>query len=425
MQFLRPLLALALLAGPAFGQSLRTTTALEAETSNNTSAVQGSPNGNAAPGNVSKLPIRSLLYPGATTTVVVRFMPWFGDKSHRKFGYQSNDEKQLQRQVEDMLSRGIDGAIVDWYGPHQEFKNHVTELLLREGERQGFKVAVSEDAGALKECAKTGCDVTGELISDLKYAADHFEQSPAYLSFNGRPVVTFFGLEKLDIDWNRVRNQLPGNPLLLFRNSGAFELPYSDGAFSWIAPETVHPGDQEGLRYLEHFHEVAGRHPNKFVMGSAYKGFDDSLAGWGKGRKIEQSCGKTWLATFAILSRFYNQHHPLPALIIPTWNDWEEGTEIESGIDSCVSVRASTDGNNLKWDIDGPRETLDHFTVFASTDGKNLARLLDLPAKEHSLNLTKLGLPEGEYSLYVKAVARPSLTNHISNPVTVKVGTTK
>lgn len=257
-------------------------------------------------------------------------MPWFGDKGHKEFGYRSDDENQVTRQVEDMVSRGTDGAVVDWYGPDAGFKNHVTELLFREAERRGLKIAGSEDSGALKDCQKSGCGVTGKLISDLRYAAEHFQGSPAYLRIGDRPLVTFFGLEKFAIDWARVRRQVPGNPLFLFWNSGAFELPYGDGAYSWIAPETVKPGNPHGFEYLKHFHQIAGRHPEKFVMGLVYKGFDDSLADWGKGRKIDQNCGRTWLGTFDIVNHFYNSKHPLPALTVVTWNDWEEGTEIKS-----------------------------------------------------------------------------------------------
>jgi len=31
-------------------------------------------------------------------------------------GYASNDPAQVKRQVDDMLSRGIQGVIIDWYG---------------------------------------------------------------------------------------------------------------------------------------------------------------------------------------------------------------------------------------------------------------------------------------------------------------------
>jgi len=357
--------------------------------------------------------------------IFVRFMPWFGDRSHKQFGYRSDDENQIRRQVEDMLSRGIDGTVVDWYGPREQFKNRVTDMLLRESERKGLKFAISVDSGALKDCQKSGCDVTAEMISDLRYVADHYERSPAYVRFNGRPLVTFFGLEHSSIDWNRVRADVPGNPLLLFRNSGAFDFPFGDGAYSWLAPETVGADNPKGIKYLEHFNQVASRHPGKFVMASAYKGFDDSLAGWGKGRKIEQDCGRTWLQTFAVQAHDYDSHHSLPAIIIPTWNDWEEGTEIESGIDNCVNIRAAVRGDDLSWDADGPRETLDHYAVFASTDRRNLTKVMELPVKEHNVDLKRLQLPAGQYTIYVKAVARPSLMNHMSNPVDIRIGPTK
>src|SRR5205823_8590603 len=86
------------------------------ENANNTSAsarYRGEGNGNAPPSQVSKLPIRSLLYPGAQTRIYVRYMPWFGDPHHRDVGYRSDNRQQVSQQVADMSSRGIQGAIVD------------------------------------------------------------------------------------------------------------------------------------------------------------------------------------------------------------------------------------------------------------------------------------------------------------------------
>lgn len=412
------MLALFLFLQTAFAQN---PSSLANESGNNTSAAAGSSNGNAQPGNVSKLPIRSLLYPGATTTIVVRFMPWFGDKGHREYGYRSDDRKQVDRQVEDMMSRGIDGAVVDWYGPDAGVKNHVTEMLLRSAEEHGFKMAVSVDKGALKECREGNCDLTGTLISVLRYAMDHFAKSPAYLRFNDRPLVTFFGLEKYDIDWERVTREVPEHPMFLFRNSGGFEHPGSDGAFSWLAAESAKPGNPFGLKYLEHFYEVAQQHPDKFVMGSAYKGFDDSEAGWGKGRKIEQDCGRTWLRTFQVINRNFSQKKQLPALIIVTWNDWEEGTEIESGIDNCVSMHVKLAGDRLQWNADGPTETFDHYEIFASADSGKLIRIAQFPVTGHEFKVDEAKLPAGKYTFYVKLVSKASLMNHMSDGIPVEI----
>ena len=173
------------------------TTTLSAETANNTSAASSFTalsNGDTAPGNVSKLATANLLYSGATTAVFAQFMPWFGQSSHLNVGYNSDDSTQVHNQVTDMLSRGISGAIVDWYGPNAAVENNTTLLLKSEAEsRSGaFVFAVQEDVGALSACAATsGCDITQQLISDLAYVYDNYESSQAYMTVNGRPVVFF------------------------------------------------------------------------------------------------------------------------------------------------------------------------------------------------------------------------------------------
>lgn len=384
---------------------------------NNTSAsprYAGS-RGNAAPGNVSKLPIRSLLYSGSQTRIFARYMPWFGDRHHREVGYQSDDEQQVARQVDDMMSRGIQGAIVDWYGPDSGAKNKSTILLMKEAERRNFEFAVSEDAGALSECQKRGCDVTEQLISDLRYAAEHFEESPSYIRFESRPAVFFFGLEKSPIDWRRVRESVPGNPLFFFRNSGAFANPDSDGGYAWIAPETAGAGDPMAMKYLDRFYSKA-QGSNKIAIGSAYKGFDDAEASWGKGHVIEQRCGQTWLATLGEAGHFYSSKHQLPALIIPTWNDYEEGTEIETGIENCVSVQASLADDRLAWTVSGSENTIDHFAVLAQT-GREWVEAVDLPAGSHSVKMSELQSREEPAAFCVEAVGKASMLNHFSQAI--------
>jgi hypothetical protein len=390
---------------------------LSCDNQNNTSAsdhFHGSAH-NAAPGNVSKLPIRSLLYSGSTTRIYVRYMPWFGDPHHRDVGYHSDDRRQVNRQVADMIGRGIQGAIVDWYGPDSELHNHSTMLLMKEAESQDLEFAISEDAGSLRECEKRGCDPTQKLISDLNYVAEHFASSPAYVRFDGRPAIFFFGLEKFAIDWRRVRHSVPGNPLLFFRNSGTFSNPDADGAYSWIAPETEGADDPMAMKYIERFYSKA-QGSNKIAMGSAYKGFDDSDASWGKGRVIDQQCGRTWLETFAEAGRFYSSSHQLPALIIPTWNDYEEGTEIETGIDNCVRIEASIADEKLSWTVSGSENTIDHFAVLVQ-NGSQWSDAAEVGARQHSIPLSRLGFSAQRGAVCVQAVGKASMLNHSSGAI--------
>jgi hypothetical protein len=76
------------------------------------------------------------------------------------------------------------------------------------------------------------------------------------------------------------------------------------------------------------------------------------------------------LASLNEVSKFYSSNHQLAALQIVTWNDYEEGTAIESGIDNCVYLTPAISGSSLGWTVGGGNEnTIDHYTVFLSTDG--------------------------------------------------------
>ena len=89
-----------------------------------------------------------------------------------------------------------------------------------------------------------------------------------------------------------------------------------------------------------------------------------------------QQCGNTWVQTFKEMTHNndFSSSRQLPFLQIVTWNDYEEGTEIETGIDNCLSLQASTDGTNLSWTPTfsgaGSESTIHHYQVFDSTDGQ-------------------------------------------------------
>jgi PKD repeat protein len=428
LAFVTILLALPVWAGTPF----QATTTLTAETSNNTSAADtftAQTNGNLGASNISKAPVRGLLYPGSTARIYAHFMPWFGFGDHMNVGYISSDTLQIHRQVNDMASRGLDGAIIDWYGRGTFNKRYVsydqaTQSFMHESElHPGFRFAINHDAGALKTCAATlGCDVTQTLIDDLNYAITTYAGSSAYLLYGGRPVFTFFGHEAYAIDWTRVRAGVAGNPMFIFRNSSGFSKAQSDGAFSWVAPETVTATNLMGLNYLDSYYKTAiTSFPSAYSIGSSYKGFNDTLALWGSNRLIGQQCGQTWLQTFAETGKYYSTTRQLLGIQIVTWNDYEEGSEIESGIDNCVTVSAAAAGTAVSWSITGQMNTVDHFTIFASQDGENLMWLADAPVSTSSLDLAQFSLNAGNYIVYVKAVGKPSLSNKMSPGVQLTV----
>lgn len=403
-----------------------TTTTLTAETGANTSVAASfgaQSNGNEGGANVSKVDTRTLLYPGATTKIYAHFMPWFGQGGHIDVGYTSSDPNQVKRQVSDAISRGISGFIEDWYGPNNSMPNQTAFALKAEAEsRNGaFVFAMMEDGGALNACAaQSGCDLTGQIISDLTYAYNNFETSPAYMTIGGRPAVFFFDPDRFGtLDWNRVVSSVPGNPLLIFQNSGGFTHSQTSGSISWVMINTGNANDWS-QSYLDDFYSTGLSHPQGHTFGATWKGFNDTLASWSANRIVNQNCGQTWLSTFAEIGKYYSANSQLESLQLVTWNDYEEATEIETGIDNCINVSASVSGTQLSWTLsgNGQENTIDHYTPYISVDGENLMPLADVPAGTHTEDLSGYHFAAGSYKVYVKAVGKPSIKNQMSGAAT-------
>jgi len=394
------------------------TTTLRAQTSNNTSGAnsfQSQSNGNIAAGNASKLDIHSLLYPGANTKIYAHLMPWFGDPRHMNVGYNSQDPAQIHRQITDMISRGIDGVIIDWYGFRDTFSNKTTLAVMAEAEQHpGFTFATMVDKGAIKLSSCRGCTPQQALIEQVQYVEQTFVPSPAYMRINGRPVITNFDIDlHYTVDWNAVNAATSTHPAFVFQHSGGFTHTASAGSYSWVIVNVT----DFGMSYLTKFYKTGLTLPLKETIGAAYKGFNDTLASWGQNRIVTQRCGHTWLQTFNEINSFYNSTNQLDALQLVTWNDYEEGTEIETGIDNCFTMSAGMAGNSLQWNVNAYEDTIDHYVVYISSDGENLMPLNTMPPGSRSLNLCSYSLEPGTYQAFVQAVGKPTMRNQMSAAV--------
>jgi len=226
-------------------------------------------------------------------------------------------------------------------------------------------------------------------------------------------------MEAYSINWSTIESQ---NPDLewIFENAGAFTNSYTVGAFGWLSPKNPLQQGYEGLDYTQYFLQIASQHPSKLNWASTWKGFNDVVANWAPpgGRHIQQLCGKTWIDSWGTVAGYTGR---LDAVQAVTWHDYEEGTEIQSGIDNCLTITASVSNHIVSWSV--PDEsTLDHYTVFISIDGQNLMSLGDYYRGTNSLDLGPCGFPRGMYQIFVKAVGKPSVLNNMSNSATFNNG---
>jgi hypothetical protein len=370
----------------------------------------------ATPKNVSKKDHATLLYLGATTKNFAHAMPWWGGPGHVDIGYESDSLSQADAQIADVVSRGFEGIIVDWYGEFKEPHETATQYLLAECESQSAKLIMCHDQGALVGYT----DFQQKLIDDLNYINDNYAISAAYEKVGGVPVVLFFGHEAWDIDWAEVRAGLTSPQKWLFQNAGGFTHTESDGAFAWIQPSLSTLADPIASDYLENFYATALANPSKIAMGAAYPGFNSTMATWEPNRHMPQRSGRTWLDTWAKVNEYFSSSNQLDYMQAVTWNDYEEGTEIETGIENNGSLAAAMDGDVLEWTWSGgPIETVSVFTVFFGTDGMNFEVLGNFDRTTFLLDLAAAmaGEASGAYKFRVKAFGEPSIVNKWSGEV--------
>ena len=232
------------------------TTTLAAQTSNNTSTAKSfhaQSNGNLGAGNVSKVDIHSLLYPGTNTKVIAHFMPWWGDPRHINVGYNSHDPVQIHNQITDMISRGVDGVIIDWYGD-KDYTDQTAKLVMNEAEQHpGFTFAIMVDKGAISLSACGGCNPQQTLIHQVQYVEQTYVPSSAYMRVNGRPVIANFDIDlHYVIDWKAVAAATSTNPDFIFQHSGGFTHTVSGGSYAWVIVNVT----DFGMSYLTQFYQA-------------------------------------------------------------------------------------------------------------------------------------------------------------------------
>lgn len=379
----------------------------------------GSSNGNlSGRTNVSKVNIHTLLYPGHTTKVLAHYLPWWGPNTRGiDVRYRSDNPKQIRLTFYDMMSRGIDGVVVDWYGKQDFVETAWSNSIPILGEFPSLSFSIMVDNGVYKFHHCPGCDLTQTILYHVRSLSEKYLSHPQYLHYDGRPVVFEFGMDAVgEADWSKIQSAFP-QILWIHIHKQGFDLNESGGAFAWIdAPHKNSLMGNNPMSRLNDFYRYAHTERSKLTVGAVYKGFDDSLAPWGKTnpKYIDQSCGKTWLRSFDFINMQYNDKVQLPFVQLLTWNDYEEGTALETGIDNCVSLSARRSGQTIRIRL-RYASTIDHIVLLRQESIEYFREV-----GSYSTGTTTIPLPPdrtGTY--YVQAIGKPFFRNTISNAVVV------
>jgi hypothetical protein len=242
--------------------------------------------------------------------------------------------------------------------------------------------------------------------------------------------------------WNKIFagishhiNAFAVRPFIIYRDNFNLHPTPNDGSFRWFNGSTdqtftdILNGPVDDCAYDCWLHNAVTLNPS-VALGVGLAKTDHAQSPFpteiGDHHLIDAQCGKTWLTYLKEPgTQGFGTGHQLQALEIATFDDYDEGTETETGIDNCVSsFSASLTGTTVSWSIlfnaPGDESTIDHYAIFYSTDGstgQNLTLLTNVAVNSanggnYSFDVGT-GLPSPTV-IYVKAVGKSMVTNHIA-----------
>ena len=394
-------------------------------------------------------------------------------------GYTSDDPNTVAAQATDLVNRHFDGAILSWDGAgttadaatllFQQWADQnactgndcsFSYLIMYNGASMAYNVASTGIPGTSgQSCsATTGAAyetcIVAHMQNDMCYMNGMHWGNPAYLKVNGQPVLQIFPQEDVipatgpapswEDAWAQIEawnENLPQNcaiapynaengvPLVVFENGDGFTHQDSSGAFYWIEPAGIDPATDQFVYNispqtvggtLDNFFATAQLYTGQLVFSDAFKGFNSVQSTWGTNRIMDQQCGQTWIESLTESNNYY-PGSAVPFLHVSTWNDYNEGTEIETGIDNCYTMSAGISGSTLNWTLSTANSaaslsTVSHIEIYDSADGQNLTLLATQPAAQNgSWDLSTL--PSGTHILFVRMVGKNSILNRISTGI--------
>lgn len=273
--------------------------------------------------------------------------------------YDSADPAVLEYHVLLMKLGGIDGVIVDWYGPDNYYdylvNNQRTLALLHYAAKAGLKFSLCyEDAtiqaeingGCLNGVCVTAANAVAHAQYEMLYAQTNYLGYTNFLHWKAQPVLLNFGPQYFtsSSQWASIFSVLNASNAPAFFTENNRVSPAATGAFDWPPMQLSRTNPQSPAEpvlsdgtlnsYLAGF-DASGASWPAFVS-TAFPRFHDYYAQAGVGVSygyLDDQGGNTLRETLARAMT-----NSSAVIQVATWNDYGEGTIIEPTVGGSEST---------------------------------------------------------------------------------------
>ena len=318
----------------------------------------------------------------------VYYYPWYGPGLHewdnayvREYlvpeqppmlgEYSSRDSLTIRQHLEWMQTYGIDFLVSSWWGQHSSEEITLSDFMLPEIQRTSIKFTLYYESAYLG-FSEGGIVIDNEkeeqLVSDFNHIADTYFDHPNFLKIDGKPVVFVYLAGALTGDYmqafSRIRTELAAKGYDLFLvgdevgwgEPSASHMQFLDAVSPYIMfgnPKYEgYPVDQDffadiSLQIREW--EGIAQPQDIFVIPDVHPGFNGNH-GSGDGMVAPRQSqagaeGTSMLEEYIKVVRPFVDPE-LKMIMITSWNEWHEDTQIEPTIIApATSLDNSVTGN--------------------------------------------------------------------------------
>lgn len=378
--------------------------------------------------------IDNTFYIGAPTNITqkayMHYLPWFAEGitgNHWEHGVVNipligyYDSKAWATHLYHILLSslaGIDGAIINVRTVYDQeaFDIFVESLKRIEDIYPEFDYAVSisyDDQNMTEQSARLA-------MTHLKNNV--ISQTSKYLYKDGSPVIFIWNYDGYltSQDYRYIANDVfPDTPPILLQNDLDLTAAANDltinSFYPWVKGFSE-DGSHWGEDYINWFYATSAdfelNNKIQYVLGAVWPGFDDRQASWGKNRWIDRNDG---LVYQTLWDKINTSTTGINWVILETWNDFNEGSELEPiiGDDSYQYIKLTAD-NVARYKGTVSNIDNEHYMLIATIEIYKAAKLIEGGDRNYNTYYPKLE-DAIERFLQKKALESIRLSQEIAN----------